>query len=98
MFSSKTLLSLIFCTLSAVDASPLTRQTGPATLSFATKVNQRGASNIAEADRARVQAMKQGGDGSVSVTNIQVTYTIEMGIGEPATYCTWICCHCRNED
>jgi saccharopepsin len=90
MFPSKTFLLLIFIALSAVDASPLSRLTGKATLSFATKISERSTLSIVEKDRARVQAMKQTGQlgkrsTSFSITNTGVTYNAEVGIGDPAT-------------
>jgi saccharopepsin len=93
MFPSKTFLLLIFIALSAVDASPLSRLTGKATLSFATKISERSTLSIVEKDRARVQAMKQTGQlgkrsTSFSITNTGVTYNAEVGIGDPATTCT----------
>ena len=95
MFPSKALLSLILIALTAVDASPLSRRTGKATLSFATKINKRGTLNIAEQDRARAQAMKQAGQlrkrsASFSITDTGVSYTAEVGVGNPPTSCMWI--------
>lgn len=100
MFSSKMLLSLILITLTVVDASPLNRRTGKATLSFATRINERGTLSIVEMDRARAQAMKQAGQlgkrsASLSVTNTGVVYTAQVGIGSPPTDCMWITCHCE---
>ncbi|KAG2109292.1 acid protease [Suillus discolor] len=91
MFLSKAFLSILFVVLSSADASPLRPDAGKATLSFAARVNVRGAVNIAAADRARVQAMKQAGsmgkhaDTSFSITNAIVTYTAQVGVGSPAT-------------
>ena len=103
MFPSKALLSLILITLTAVDASPLSRRTGKATLSFATKINKRGTLNIAEQDRARAQAMKQATatgqlrkrSASFSITDAGVFYTAEVGVGNPPTSCMWITRHYR---
>ena len=101
MFPSKTLLSLTLIAFSLVDASPLSRHTGKNTLSVARRVNERksGTLSIAEIDRARAQAKIQGGklskrDESVSVTNTAVTYTAQVGVGNPPTSCTWISCYC----
>lgn len=93
MFPSKAFLSLIFIALSAVDASPLSRRSGKATLSFATKISERGTLSVVEKDRTRAQAMKQTGQlgkrsTSFSVTNTAVTYTAEVGVGNPATTCS----------
>ncbi|KAG1901049.1 acid protease [Suillus fuscotomentosus] len=97
MFPSKAFLSIFFVVLSSADASPLRPDAGKATLSFATRVNVRGAVNIAAADRARVQAMKQAGSmgkragkSSFSIANAIVTYTAQVGVGSPATEYTLI--------
>ena len=102
MVPSKAPLSLILITLTAVDASPAGRRTGKATLSFATKINKRGTLNIVEQDRARAQAMKQAGQlgkrtnsASFSVTNTVVSYSADVGIGNPPTSCMWTTHHCR---
>jgi len=92
MLPSKTLLSLLFVSLSAVHASPLTRRTGKVTLDFATRINGLGTLSIVEKDRARAQAMKQTsqlGKRSMSfaVTNTALVYTAEVGVGNPATTC-----------
>ncbi|KAF8448674.1 family A1 protease [Boletus edulis BED1] len=90
MFHSKALLSLILISSAVVDASPLSRSTGKATLSFATRINESGTLNIVDKDRARAQAFKNADhlgkrDGSISVTNSAVTYTAQVGVGNPAT-------------
>ena len=95
MFPSKGLLLLILISLSVVDASPLSRRTGKTTLSLATRINESGTLTIVERDRARAQAFKnadhlrKSGE-SISVTNAQVIYTAQVGVGSPATECTWI--------
>ncbi|KAG9312169.1 acid protease [Chiua virens] len=91
MLPSKAFLPLIWITLSAVDASPLSRHSDKQTLSFARHINQLGTLTIIEKDRARVQAMKQAShpdkrSSSFSVTNAGVTYTAQVGIGEPPSY------------
>ena len=101
MFPSVALLSLVLIALTAVDANPVGRRTGKATLSFATKINGRGTLNIVGQDRARAQAMKQAGKlgkrsgTSFSVANTGVSYTADVGIGNPSTNCMWITRHCR---
>ncbi|KAG1865900.1 aspartic peptidase domain-containing protein [Suillus subalutaceus] len=92
IFPSKVFLSILFVVLSSADASPLRPDAGKATLSFAARVNARGVVNIAAADRARAQAMKQAGSmgeragrSSFSITNAVVTYTAQVGVGSPAT-------------
>ncbi|KAG1860799.1 acid protease [Suillus subluteus] len=89
---SKVFLSILFVVLSSADASPLRPDAGKATLSFAARVNARGVVNIAAADRARAQAMKQAGSmgkragrSSFSITNAVVTYTAQVGVGSSAT-------------
>lgn len=87
MVPSKTFLSLIFFAPSVVNGSPLTRHTGKASLSFATKISDRGTLNIAEKDRARVQAMKQMAQlgkrsTSVNITNTMFIYTTQVGVGD----------------
>ncbi|KAG2153326.1 acid protease [Suillus clintonianus] len=91
-FPFKAFLSILFVVLPSADASPLRRDTGKATLSFAARVNARGAVNVADADRARAQAMKQAGSmgkragrSSFTIANGVVTYTAQVGIGSPAT-------------
>ena len=101
MFPSKVLLPLVLMSLTAVDASPLSRSTGKATLSFATRMNGTGTLNIIEKDRARAQALKNPGNlgkraASVSVTNAVTTYTAQVGVGNPATDCRWISCRSEN--
>ncbi|KAG6373870.1 hypothetical protein JVT61DRAFT_6023 [Boletus reticuloceps] len=54
------LLSLLFISLTAVDASAVTRRNSKPTLAFAKKINHYGSLSLVERDRARVQAMKQG--------------------------------------
>ncbi|KAF8547620.1 acid protease [Imleria badia] len=91
MFPFKALLSLVLVSLSVVDAGPLSRRTGKTTLSFATRIDERGTQNIVEKDRARAQAFKNAdrsvGKGleSISITNAQVIYTAQVGVGSPAT-------------
>ncbi|KAG2137226.1 acid protease [Suillus cothurnatus] len=91
-FPSKAFLSILFVVLSSVDASPLSPVTGKASLTFTARVNARGAVNVAAADRARAQAMKQAGyidkragKSSFNITNAVVTYTANVGVGSPAT-------------
>ncbi|KAF8551965.1 acid protease [Imleria badia] len=90
MFPSKALLSLVLISLSVVDANPLSRRTGKTTLNFATRINESGTLNVVEKDRARAQALKNAGHlgkraESISITNAQVTYTAQVGVGSPAT-------------
>lgn len=105
MFPSKTLFSLILIALSAVDASPLNRRSGKATLGFATTIKERGVLSIVEKDRARAQAMQQSASlGKVKrsptfpITNNQVAYTAQVNIGSPPTSCMCICRRCRCRD
>ncbi|KAF9243102.1 acid protease [Melanogaster broomeanus] len=79
MFTSNVLLSLFLIALTAVDASPVRRQTGKATLSFATKVRNTGL-NIPELDRARAQAMRNAPHFKSGKAQ-RVSYTAQVGIG-----------------
>ncbi|KAG8221343.1 acid protease [Butyriboletus roseoflavus] len=88
--TSKALLLFILISLTVVDASPLGRGTGKATLNFATRINGNSTLNIAEQDRARAQTFKNAGhrskrSTSVNVTNAVVTCTTQVGVGSPAT-------------
>ncbi|KAH7915073.1 acid protease [Hygrophoropsis aurantiaca] len=90
MFPSKALLSLLLVAIASVDATPLKRDTGKATLSFAAKLNARASSNIAASDRARAQQMKQASKSkragtSFTITNGAMDYTAQVGVGSPAT-------------
>ncbi|KZP19634.1 acid protease [Athelia psychrophila] len=88
------------CLVSAApfQRSPATVETSRTTLSFVTKVNASGHSNIAETDRARVAFMLSGLDStsnlhskrtfSSSALNGGVTYTTSIGIGTPPTQYT----------
>ena len=96
------LLSLALIALTVVDANPVGRRTGKATLSFATKINGHGTLNIVEKDRARAQAVKRAGElgkrtssASFDVTNAMVYYAANVGIGSPPSNCMWITRHCR---
>ncbi|KAG1748362.1 acid protease [Suillus paluster] len=89
----KSLLSILLIALSAVNASPLRRDASMATLRFAARLNARDATlSVADADRARAQAMvhagsksKRAGSSSVSITNNVVEYVAQVGVGSPAT-------------
>ena len=95
MFPSKPLLTLILViSFTALDASPLRRSTGKATLGFTTRIKGSSIAKIVDRDRARVQALKNAAHlgkraipESASVTNAAMAYTAEVGIGNPATYC-----------
>jgi len=94
MFLSKVLLTLLFLAdISSVHASPFrtTAGTGKITLSVAAKMKARGITNIAEADRARVKALREGRlnkrDVIVGITNGQTIYTAKVGVGSPPTEC-----------
>ncbi|KAJ8585656.1 acid protease [Rhizopogon salebrosus TDB-379] len=84
-------LSLLLVVLSTVGASPLSHDTPNRTLRISAKMNSTGAANIAAADKARAQAIKQAGqkgkrDGTSSfITNTFVSYTAQVGVGSPAT-------------
>ncbi|KAG1884799.1 acid protease [Suillus subluteus] len=94
MFPSKALLSIVLIALSAVDASPLRREAAP-TLAFNARMNARASdANIADADRARAQAMinasfsKRAGSSSFSIASAVTAYTAQVGVGSPATQYT----------
>lgn len=92
-------LVLILVALTAVDASLVSRNSGKATLKFATRMNAGGTINIAEKDRARARAMKQAGQlgkrttFEVNAINNGTTYVAEVGVGSPPTSCKWISRH-----
>jgi pepsin A len=57
-------------------------------------MNTKRVTNIAAADKARAQAMKQAGhiikrygSSSFSINNSVVAYTAQVGVGSPATEC-----------
>ncbi|KAG2048393.1 acid protease [Suillus hirtellus] len=94
MFPSRSLSSLLalpalaFISLSA-SASPYPRTaSSPATLKLAVRINSYGIKNIAAADRARIQARQAGGSSSISAINNVMTYTADIGVGNPPTYYT----------
>jgi saccharopepsin len=92
MFPSNTLLSIVIIALSVVDASPLRREAA-STLGFTARVNARASNlNIADADRARAQAMlfssfSKRASGSFSIASAVTAYTAQVGVGSPATQC-----------
>ncbi|KAG2142137.1 acid protease [Suillus cothurnatus] len=93
MFPSNALFSIILITLSAVDASPLHREAA-STLGFTARVNARASNlNIADADRARAQAMlfssfSKRASSSFSIASAVTAYTAQVGVGSPATQYT----------
>ena len=94
MVPSNALLSLVLIALTAVDASPASRRTGKATLSFATKINKRGTLNVVEQDRARAQSMKQPGQlGKRSPPSFTTAMIATVGVG--AGTCMWITRHSK---
>ncbi|KIM81111.1 hypothetical protein PILCRDRAFT_821935 [Piloderma croceum F 1598] len=99
MSPTRSLLSLLLIAVSlgsSVTASPTPRDS-KATLAFARSFNLSGTGfqNIADADRARAQALissarVKGGQNkravsSILVTNTAVTYTANVGVGTPPT-------------
>ncbi|KAH7913162.1 acid protease [Hygrophoropsis aurantiaca] len=90
MLSTNILLSLL-AVLSSTNAHSLKRDSGKTTLRLATKFNTLGVNNIAEADRARAQQLRQAAtatkrDGtSVAINDNSVNYVASVGVGEPAT-------------
>lgn len=98
-FPKVTLLSLLF-SLGAVHTTPLSRDTGKASLTVSTKVNTVGVGNIVERDRARIQALQHVsgsnsiGLGQVNVSNAMFYYTAQVGVGTPPAYRTFISRSC----
>ncbi|EIN04506.1 aspartic proteinase [Punctularia strigosozonata HHB-11173 SS5] len=100
MFRSSALLSLLLLAIGGY-ATPVVREPSPVKLPFAVRFNNgtNGALNIIEADRARINLIKEQGAAlaekhenvhkrasySVSVTNEAVTYIASIGVGSPAT-------------
>ena len=93
MFLCGAFLALLLLPISSVHASPFrtAASTGKISLSVAAKVKARGMTNIAEADRARVKALREGRlnkrDVMVGITNGQAVYTAKVGIGSPPKEC-----------
>lgn len=91
------LLLLLVLSLSAVHASPLRRDTGKASLAMSTKINAAGVSNLVETDQARVQSLLNTvGTSSqpVNVPNKVFFYTVEVGVGTPPAYRTFVIYSC----
>ena len=102
MFSSSTFLSFLALALSATttNATPI-QQRGQSLgiLGIAAKINASGFKNLADIDRARLAAMIAQGqgeisgthakraDGTVVATDSGVSYTANVGVGSPPTYC-----------
>jgi hypothetical protein len=71
------------------------------TLPAAKRINATGMHRVLDADRKRATTLsaklrgdrgkRTRRDGNVPVTNQVVTYTIDVGIGNPATTCTFAC-------
>jgi hypothetical protein len=92
--SSLFLPALAFLSLSA-RASPHPRMIPrTATLKLSVGINSNGIKNIAAADRARFQALSQsGGSSSIDASNAQMTYSTDIGVGTPPTYCKFFELH-----
>ncbi|KAF8448673.1 aspartic peptidase domain-containing protein [Boletus edulis BED1] len=90
-FPTMTLLSSLLLSLGFVHASPLSRDTGKASLTISTKINTVGASQLVEKERARIQSLKyashdnSSGSGSFNASNKVIFYTAEVGVGTPPT-------------
>ncbi|KAG8220707.1 aspartic peptidase domain-containing protein [Butyriboletus roseoflavus] len=88
------LLLLLLFSLSAVHASPLTRDTGMASLAMSTKINMAGVSDVVQMDLARVQSMvgtlTSSEPWAVNIPNKIFSYTAEIGVGTPPTYHTLV--------
>lgn len=90
------LLSFLLLSLGAVHASPLSRDTGKANLAISTKINTAGVTNFVYQDRARIESFRQSsypsrrsGD-SGNITNNILFYTVEVGVGTPPAYRTFV--------
>ncbi|KAF8452923.1 aspartic peptidase domain-containing protein [Boletus edulis BED1] len=92
-FPTITLLSSLLLSSGFVHASPLSRDTGKASLTISIKINTVGVGQLVEKERARIQSLKyathdSSGRGSFNVSNYGVFYTAEVGVGTPPTYHT----------
>ena len=101
-FSSSTLLSFLVLALptTTANATPIRQrsQNNPV-LGLVAKINASGSKNLADIDRARLASLiarVQGGnsrthgkrdDGTVVATDDGVTYTANVGVGNPPTNC-----------
>ena len=96
MLLLKTLLSLIFLTLSAVDATSSIhfQDSEEGTLRFATKtkLDLGDGRTLSDRDRARARSLinKHGGT-SISITNTLYSYSAQVGVGDPLHNCMSIC-------
>ena len=87
----RAVLSLLLVSGHSVFSIPL--NTPKISLSLAAKFKAAGVTNIAEADRARAQALHHATaigkrDADASMTNIPpIGYSIEVGIGNPVKHC-----------
>ncbi|EIN04215.1 family A1 protease [Punctularia strigosozonata HHB-11173 SS5] len=100
MFRSSALLSLLLLAIGGYT-TPVVREPSPVKLPFAVRFNNgtNGVLNVVEADRARINLIKEKGAAlaekhgnthkrtsySISVTNTAVTYVASVGVGSPAT-------------
>ena len=94
MFPPTAILSLLLVVVSS--ATPIQRDSNKVTLSFTHQVNTlRGSKNLAEIDRDRAAAFFDDTSSrvgaskvvSVGVTNAAVTYTSQVGVGNPPVNC-----------
>lgn len=90
--SLRAVLSLLLLSGRSVFSIPL--NTPKISLSLAAKFKAAGVTNIAEADRARAQALHHGAtaigrrDADAYMTNVPpIGYSIEVGIGNPVKHC-----------
>ena len=102
MFSSSTFLSFLVLALvstTTTNATPIQQHGQSPVLGIAAKINASGSKNLADIDRARLAALiarVKGGnyrthgkraDGTVVATDTGVSYTANVGVGIPPTYC-----------
>ena len=94
MFPPTAILSLLLVVVSS--ATPIQRDSNKVTLSFTHQVNTlRGSKNLAEIDRDRAAAFHDDTSSrmsgskvvSVGVTNAAITYTSQVGVGNPPVNC-----------
>jgi saccharopepsin len=95
MFSSSSVLSLLFIAVFSAYASPINIGENTIKLGFGCKINALGSTaTLPQIDRARAVSLiqsasqsKRSGGQSITVTNSVVTYTASVGVGSPPTQC-----------
>jgi len=85
--SSLFLLALVFLSPSARASPYPTAASRTSTLKLAVRINSNGIRSIVAADRARVKLLQDGGSSSTNASNDGLSYTADIGVGTPPTYC-----------